>query len=176
MEEAGAQLEHIDLLVNSAGIYREGPFVETSNEVIDDLFDINVKALIYTIQAALAWMQPGSCIINVASMSGVRPLHNNQTMYAATKAAVIQLGACLARELVPRRIRVNTISPGPTRTPIIETVAPKERIPEIEAYLAQVVPLGRLGEPGEVADAIAHLSTMEFATGANLVLDGGVVL
>ena len=105
-------------------------------------------------------------------MSGVRPL-DQQALYAATKAAVIHLGVCLARELAPRGIRVNTVSPGPTDTPILLTVVAPEQVPEIQADLRARIPLRRLADPGEVARAITWLAAAEFATGSNLVLDGG---
>lgn len=97
-------------------------------------------------------------------------------MYAATKAAVIHFGTCLARELAPRGIRVNTVSPGPAKTPLIYTVVPEDRVPQVEAWLASRIPLGRLVEPSEVADAVTYLAGAHSATGAHLVLDGGTVL
>lgn len=176
MEAAVGLVGRIRLLVNSAGIYREGPFAEMTDSTADDLIDINLKAVVFTVRAALRAMEEGAAIINIASTSGVRPLNNGQSLYAATKAAVIHLGSCLARELAPRQVRVCTVSPGPTRTPILKTVAAEERIPEIEAALARQVPLGRIGEPGEVAEAVVYLASAPFATGAHVVLDGGTAL
>ncbi len=175
VDSAAKWLGSIDVLVNCAGIYREGPFTELPDQVVDDLIDNNIKGVVYTTRAALRWMAAGSCIVNIASMSAVRPLEQ-QSLYAATKAAVVHLGTALARELAPRQIRVNTVSPGPTKTPIIATVAPEDRIPAIEADLASRIPLGRLGEPEEVAEAVAYLAFAYFATGTHLVLDGGTIL
>ncbi|MHC2635165.1 NAD(P)-dependent dehydrogenase (short-subunit alcohol dehydrogenase family) [Bradyrhizobium liaoningense] len=163
----------IDLLVNNAGIYREGAFDELTDATIDDLVDIDLKGPVFMIRTAIPRMSAESCIINIASMSGVSPLHPTQTLYASVKAALIHLGTGLARELAPRRIRVNTVSPGPTRTPIIGTVVPAKDIPTIEKMIAQQIPLGRLGEAAEVAEAVTFLATRPFATGTHFVIDGG---
>jgi NAD(P)-dependent dehydrogenase (short-subunit alcohol dehydrogenase family) len=170
---AAAWKGKIDLLVNNAGIYREGPFPHSSDEVVHDLIDINLKGPVFTTRAALAYMPDGGCIINIASASGVRPLHATQSLYAATKAALIHLGNSLARELAPRRIRINTISPGPIRTPIIETVVPAEQIPAVERQLAEMVPLQRLGEAEEVADTVVYLACQGYSTGTQVLIDGG---
>jgi NAD(P)-dependent dehydrogenase (short-subunit alcohol dehydrogenase family) len=176
VEAARALVGSIRLLIHSAGIYREGPFAEMTDAMADDLIDVNLKAVVFTIRAALPALEDGAAIINIASTSGVRPLNDAQSLYAATKAAVIHLGSCLARELAPRRIRVCTVSPGPIRTPILKTVAPDEMIPEIQAALARQVPLRRIGEPDEVAEAVVYLASAPFATGAHVVLDGGTAL
>jgi NAD(P)-dependent dehydrogenase (short-subunit alcohol dehydrogenase family) len=165
----------LDILVNNAGIYREGPFENLTDDVVDELIESNMKSVIYVTRASLRRMSAGGCIINIASMSGVRAL-DQQSIYAITKAAIVHLGACLARELASRCIRVNTISPGPTQTPILRTVATEEQIPEIEAQLISRIPLRRLGHPDDVAKAALYISSAGFATGAHLVLDGGTVL
>jgi NAD(P)-dependent dehydrogenase (short-subunit alcohol dehydrogenase family) len=165
----------LQLLVNNAGIYREGPFDSLDDATIHELLDINVKGVVFVTRAALRWLRADGSIVNVASMSAVRSL-DQQSLYAASKAAIVHLGASLARELAPRGIRVNTVSPGPTRTPIIRTVLPEEKIPAVERQLEERIPLHRLGEAHEVAEAIAYLATARFATGAHVVLDGGTVL
>jgi NAD(P)-dependent dehydrogenase (short-subunit alcohol dehydrogenase family) len=175
MAEAGGVRGRIDVMVNCAGIYREGPFAEIDDVTIDELIDTNLKGLVRATRAALRFMPSDSCVINIASMSGVRSLEA-QSVYAATKAAVIHFGACLARELAPRGIRVNTVSPGPAKTPLIYTVLPADRVPQAEAWLAQRIPLGRLVEPSEVAEAVTYLASARSATGAHIVLDGGTVL
>jgi NAD(P)-dependent dehydrogenase (short-subunit alcohol dehydrogenase family) len=175
IDDAAGWLQGIDVLVNNAGVYRGGAFAETTDHTIDELVDIDFKGLVYVSRAAIRSMKSGGCIVNIASMSGIRAL-DQQSIYAAVKAAVIHLGTCLARELAPFGIRVNTVSPGPTKTPIIETVAPKERVPEIEAALTSIIPLRRLGNTNEIAEAVAYLASATFATGTHLVLDGGTIL
>jgi 3-oxoacyl-[acyl-carrier protein] reductase len=175
MADAARWGEGIHLLVNAAGIYREGLFEKISTEIVDELVDINLTGQVWTIRHALPFMGEGGSIVNVGSMSGVRPLPA-QAVYAAVKAAVVHLGTALAAELAPRGIRVNTVSPGPTATPILETILPAEAIPAVQRELAEAIPLGRLAEPEEIADAIAWVACADYATGSHLVIDGGTVL
>lgn len=175
VDEIVTWLGRLDVVVNSAGIYREGPFDEMTDAVLDDLIDTNFRGVALVCRSVIPWMERGGCIVNIGSMSAVRPLEE-QALYAASKAAVVHLGACLARELAPRGIRVGTVSPGPTRTRILETIMSPERIPAVQAALERRIPLARLGEPDEIAEAVEYLARATFATGAHLVLDGGITL
>ncbi|HYZ77839.1 MAG TPA: SDR family oxidoreductase [Gaiellaceae bacterium] len=174
LSAAAGWLGGFDLLVMAAGIYREGPFGELTDETVDELVDSNLKAVVHTIRAALPWIAEGGCVVNVASMSSVRSL-DQQSLYAGTKAGVVHFSASLARELAPR-VRVTTVSPGPTRTPILTTIMPAEDVPAVQTELAQTIPLRRLAEPDEIAEAIVFLARAPFATGTHLVLDGGTSL
>jgi len=165
----------IDALVNSAGIYREGALESMSADVIDELVDINFTAQLTTIRSALPFIAKGGSIVNIASMSAVRPLPN-QAVYAAVKAAIVQLGVALAAELAPRQIRVNTVSPGPTDTDILAAVLPPDEVTAAQERLARRIPLGRLAEPAEIADAVNWLASAKYVTGANILVDGGTVL
>lgn len=175
MASVAARGDGIDLLVNSAGIYREGPFETTPAGVVDELVGINLTGQVTAIRAVLPHISSGGSIVNVASMSAVRPL-SDQAVYAAVKAAVVHLGVALAAELAPRGIRVNTVSPGPTKTGILETILPAEQIPGVQEQLAQSIPLGRLGQPAEVADAVSWLASAQYVTGAHVLIDGGTTL
>jgi len=176
IEAAAEWLGTIDIMVNSAGIYREGSTLKLSDEDIDNLVDVNFKGTVFATRSVLPRMKLGACIINIASMSGVRALNEQQSLYAATKAAVIHFSACLAREVASKGIRVNVVSPGPTETPILRTILPEEKISGIQDLLASEIPLGRLGQAQEIAEAVAYLAIAQFATGAHLVLDGGASL
>jgi NAD(P)-dependent dehydrogenase (short-subunit alcohol dehydrogenase family) len=167
-------LGQLDLLVMAAGIYREGPFGELTDETVDDLVDSNLKAVVHTIRAALPHLVEGGCVVIVGSMSSVRSLEQ-QSLYAGTKAGVVHISASLARELAPR-VRVVTVSPGPTKTPILTTIMPAENVPAVQAELAEMIPLKRLAEPHEIAEAIVFVARAPFATGTHLVLDGGTSL
>jgi len=169
-------LGHIDVLVNNAGIYREGEFASITDAVVDELIDINLKGVINTTRAALPHVSKGGAIINIASCSAVTPLNDAQAVYAMTKAGLVHFGTCLARELSKSGVRVNTVSPGATRTPVLKTIMPESDIPAAQVWLAEQSRLGRLAEPEEIASAVFYLASAEYATGAHLVVDGGTSL
>lgn len=175
LETAAGWNGGIDLLVNSAGIYREGALEAMPGDEIDELVGINFTAQLTTIRRALPLLAEGGSIVNVASMSAVRPLEK-QAVYAALKAAMVHLGTALAAELAPRRIRVNTVSPGPADTEILATILPREEIAPTQRRLAERIPLGRLADPAEIAEAVRWLASARFVTGANVLIDGGTVL
>ena len=170
------KLGKIDVLFVNAGIYKFVPFAATTEGLYDELFDINTKGAYFTIQKALPFLNDGASIIlntSVADETGVV----NGTVYAATKAALRSFTRSIAAELVDRGIRVNAVSPGPIETPagFERTGLPKEVIEQFVKEIVSKVPMKRIGQPHEIAGAVAFLASSDasFITGAEIPVDGG---
>lgn len=167
----------IDGLVNNAAIVRHWPIGEWTTEAFDEHFATNVRAPYFLIQAVLPDLLASTVksVVNISSSSGSLEL-TGQSVYGTTKAAVNYLTRTLAGELAPAGVRVNCIAPGPIDTPIHATWA--DDLDEAYRWLAQQVPLGRIGTADEVARWIALLLSpvASFITGAVIPLDGGQVL
>ena len=166
----------LDVLVANAGVIAPSPIATASEEHFDHMFDINVKGTYFTLQKALPLMGDGGSIILVSSCLATKGLPGH-SVYNATKAAIRSLVRTAAAELVKSGIRVNTLSPGPVDTPIIEgQVGSPEAAAEFRRQAASHVPLGRIGRPGELAAAALFLASNEssFSTGTDLVVDGGM--
>jgi NAD(P)-dependent dehydrogenase (short-subunit alcohol dehydrogenase family) len=166
----------LDVLVANAGVIASGPIRDVTEDHFDRMFDINVKGTYFTMQKALPLMGEGGSIILVSSCLSAKGLAGH-SVYNATKAAVRSLVRTAAAELVASGIRVNTLSPGPVDTPIIEgQVGSPEAAEEFRKQAAAFVPLGRIGRPEELAAAALFLASDEssFSTGTDLVVDGGM--
>lgn len=171
-EEAG----RLDVLVANAGVIASSPIRDASENHFDSMFDINVKGTYFTVQKALPLMRGGGSVILVSSCLATKGFPGH-SVYNATKAAVRSLVRTAAAELVSDGIRVNTLSPGPVDTPIIEgQVGSPEAAEAFRKQAATHVPLGRIGRPEELAAAALFLASDEssFATGIDLVIDGGM--
>ena len=168
VEEAG----DLDILVNNAGLTRDGVLARMTDEDWRVVLDTNLSSVFYTCRAVTRSMmrKRAGAIVNVSSVVGV---HGNwgQTNYAASKAGIIGFTKSLARELGSRNVRANVVAPGYVRTQLTD-VLPEEAT---KAMLANT-PLGRLGEPGDVAGAVRFLCSDEasFITGEVLLVDGGL--
>ena len=163
---------HIDILVNNAGIQPLGvSFSNLTDVLLQRTFAVNVNGVAFGIKYGAQQLADGGRIINLASFVGLLATPGG-TAYSASKAAVIHLTRLGAIELAPRRITVNAVSPGTIRTPAVTGIANNPEIPFIE----QRAPLGRLGEPEEVAAVCHFLASSEAAyiTGQNIVIDGGL--
>ncbi|MDG6077582.1 SDR family oxidoreductase [Erythrobacter litoralis] len=167
----------LDVLVNNAGVATAGMLAEAEDDDIESLIDINVKGLLYLCRAAIPALSEstakgGGAIINTSSVSGTG---GDWTMpiYNASKGAITNLTRGLALQLGPKGVRVNAVCPSLTKTGMSEGIRDDERL--MDAFL-QRIPLGRVGEPEDVADVIAFLASEDarFVTGANLPVDGGV--
>ena len=169
-----AEYGHLDVLVNNAGITRDGLLMRMSEEDFDKVLDTNLKGTFHTIRAALRQMirQRSGRIINMASVVGVSG-NAGQANYAASKAGVIGLTKTAARELASRGIRVNAIAPGFIETDMTEVLSDKVK----EASVSQI-PLGHFGKPEDVANLAAFLASeaAAYITGQVIHCDGGMVI
>jgi NAD(P)-dependent dehydrogenase (short-subunit alcohol dehydrogenase family) len=165
-EEAG----RLDILVTSSGVSEPGTIEDATGAHVDKIFDLNVRAMVLTVQGALPLMGRGGAVVLVGSIAGYMGIAGYGT-YAATKAAVRSYARTWTHELAPRGIRVNTVSPGPTDTPMFDGVTD-----EMRAAYTDRIPLKRLGRPEEVAAAVLFLASEEgsYVAGAELVVDGGM--
>jgi NAD(P)-dependent dehydrogenase (short-subunit alcohol dehydrogenase family) len=166
----------IDILFANAGIARFQPFGEISESFFDDHFNINVKGLFFTVQAALPLIPSGGAVLLTASVVSKKGFPAS-SIYSATKAAVRSFGRTLATELAPRGIRVNTLSPGPIETPLFDKMGlPAEATGQMRENFGNSVALKRLGTVDEMARAALYLCSDDasYVVGAELFADGGL--
>jgi 3-oxoacyl-[acyl-carrier protein] reductase len=168
--------ERIDVYVNNAGItHRNQPMLEVSEDWFDRIFAVNVKALYLSALELVPVFraQGGGAIVNIASTAGIRP-RPGLTVYNASKGAAILFSKSMAVEFAPDNIRVNAVCPVAGETPLLAEFMGGDT-PELRAKFAASVPLGRLSQPRDVANAVAFLASEEasFITGVALEVDGG---
>lgn len=162
----------VDVLINCAGIYHEGAITSTDEKTFDDIFSTNVKGTFFLSRAAVGELiKTKGAIVNVASDAGLKGNYFCAA-YAASKGAVVAFTKSLALELASFSIRVNCVAPGDILTPL--TLEQLKTSGGTLEELAKIYPLGRIGTPEEVADAIYFLSSASFITGAVLSVDGGL--
>ena len=167
-----AEAGDLDILVNNAGLTRDGLLARMSDDDWRTVIDTNLSSVFYTCRAVCRPMMKkrAGAIVNVSSIVGV---HGNwgQTNYAASKAGIIGFTKSLARELGSRNVRANVVAPGYVKTQLTD-VLPEEAT----AAMLQSTPLGRLGEPEDVAGAVRFLCSDEasFITGEVILVDGGL--
>lgn len=179
--ECTANLDRLDILVNNAGIVCQHSIEDLTDEVWDQVYNINIKGTMAGCRAAIATMKanPGGssgAIVNIASTSAMAALPSDPA-YCSSKGAVRVLSKSIATHCAKEgyNIRCNTVIPGATETGILNTA--EEHIPGLKAAVAATSPLNRLGDPSETAAAIAFLASDEcpFMTGAELLVDGGAL-
>lgn len=170
------QKGRVDILFANAGGGEFAPLGQITEAHFDKTFSVNVKGLVFTVQKALSLMPDGGSIIlnaSIASLKGMPAF----SVYSATKAAVRSFARSWTVDLKARRIRVNAISPGPIETPAMNgLVQTEEQLKEFKSDLIAAVPLGRLGDPDEIAKAVVFLASDDssYVTGIELFVDGGM--
>jgi NAD(P)-dependent dehydrogenase (short-subunit alcohol dehydrogenase family) len=165
----------LDVIFANAGVAQLVPFGNVDEKFFDLHFDANVKGLFFSVQKGLPFMNDGGSIILTASIASIKGFPG-MSVYSATKAAVRSFARTWTNELRERRIRVNAISPGHIDTPIMESLQQGEALAEMKDGFRKAVPLGRMGDPDEIAKAVAFLASDEasYVSGIELYVDGGV--
>ena len=173
-DQVAMELGRVDILINNAGITRDGLLLRMKEEDWNLVLDVNLKGTFHCTKAVLPALmkQRGGAIVNIASVVGVMG-NAGQANYAASKAAVIGFTKTVAREYASRGVRVNAVAPGFIDTAMTHGLAADAR----DALLKQI-PLGRLGTPGDVAEAVRFLvsSAAAYITGHVLHVNGGMLM
>ncbi len=177
VEEALAKFGHVDVMVNNAGMsHPNRPMLEITEEFFDRLYEVNVKSLYLSAVHCVPVFrrQGGGCFINIGSTGGVRP-RPGLSWYNGSKGAVQLLTKSMAVELAPDHIRANCINPAIADTPLLSTFMGAADTPENRARFLASIPLGRLCQPADVANAALFFAdpASEFITGVCMEVDGG---
>lgn len=168
------------LVVNAGGAVEKGNFVSVASATEEDfqqLVDLNLKSVFFTVQKALPYLNDGASIVLVASNSAHRA-SPGLTVYAAAKAGVLSFARSFSQDLLDRRIRVNALSPGTIDTPVFDRLGlPAEAVAQVKGNLAGLAPLKRNGLPSEMGRAAVFLASDDssFMLGAEVLADGGVI-
>jgi 3-oxoacyl-[acyl-carrier protein] reductase len=169
MKQVAEQAGGLDILVNNAGICRDRTVKKMSLDEWHSVLETNLDGVFYCSKLGAEILRDGGRIINIASISGVAGFHG-QANYAASKAGVMALTKVLAKELARRQITANALAPGVIQTPMLDVIRP-----EVLTEYEKQIPLGRLGRPEDVAQAVLFLATEEsgYVTGQTLAITGG---
>ncbi len=188
--ETVAQFGALHTLVNNAGIARYAALADTSDDDLASMIDTNVKGTMLLTKYALPELEKHSAaskkdggtkvdvsVLIVASSVADKPM-KDFSVYSAAKAALVHFTRCMAIELSDKRIRVNCINPGVVETPIFATMMPSAAVPHAMGMYAAKTPLGRVGQPDDIANAALFLVSPQsnWITGAVLTVDGGISL
>ena len=166
----------VDIVVNNAGVsHRNQPMLDVTEAEFDRVFAINVKSVYWSARHFVPYFrkQGGGCFVNIASTAGVRP-RPGLVWYNGSKGALIVISKAMAVELAPDRIRVNAINPVAGETPLLATFMGQDT-PQMREKFVATIPLGRLSQPRDIANAALFLASddADFITGACLEVDGG---
>lgn len=174
VRDVAKELGSIDVLVNNAGVVRDQYLLMMTEESLNECFDLNVKGYFYMSQACALKMfkKKKGVIINMSSVSGKYALPG-QSVYGATKGAVNQMTATLAKELAPYGIRVNAVAPGFIETEMLDAIPEDKK----EEYL-KVIPQHKLGNTNDIANLVSFLASdnSSYITGQVITIDGGLSL
>jgi NAD(P)-dependent dehydrogenase (short-subunit alcohol dehydrogenase family) len=176
--ESNKRFGQIDVLVANAGIAKFAPVETLSEALFDELSGILFKGAFFTVQRALPYLRDGASVVLIGASDADKQGRMMTSIYTAAKSAVRALARSLSVELLPRRIRVNVVSPGMTDTPIItrEGGMPGMTPEEIAALITKTIPLKRRGRPEEVAKAVLFMASDDssYCLGAELMVEGGL--
>jgi len=177
-ETVKQQKGRIDILFANAGVADVAPLGSITESHFDKIFSINLKGLLFTVQKALPLFQDGGSIILTASVGGSKGFEG-VSVYSATKAAVRSFARSWTVDLKHRKIRVNAVSPGMISTPMLSGQGmglSEEQVEQFKKSVLNNVPLGRVGNPDEIAKAVAFLASDDssYITGIELFVDGGL--
>lgn len=175
MEQIRRSFGRIDVLFVNAGIAKFVPLEDVTEEMFDETMNTNLKGAYFTVQKAIPLLSNGAAVVLNASISAHVGMPST-SVYAASKAAVLNLAKTLSADLLARGVRVNVISPGPVDTPIFDRMGmPAEETRQTKEQITRLTPLRRFAQPSEIADAVLYLSSREsrFIIGTDLVIDGG---
>jgi len=172
INQAKSRFGQLDIVVANAGIARLGPVDQFSLEDFDRMVAVNVRGVFAAIHYAAPLMSRGGRIVTIGSNVAVRVGFAGASIYAMTKSAVAGLVKGAAIDLAPRGITVNNIQPGPVSTDMVKGLG------DAASALVSMIPLGRMGEPDDIAGLVSYLASGEsgFVTGASLTIDGGYSL
>jgi NAD(P)-dependent dehydrogenase (short-subunit alcohol dehydrogenase family) len=173
IKEAVSLIDKVDILVNNAGIYFEKYIEQTTDEDIDNMVDVNIKGTFKVTRNLIDKLKESKgCIVNIASCLGLVP-ELTSPLYCTTKAGIVMFTKCLAQEYADLGVRVNCVLPGPILTELLEKSFKNE---EQKIKCANRIPIKRIGNPNEVANVVAFLSSEEasYVTGGIYTVDGGV--
>jgi len=171
-----AEVGRVDVLFNCAGIVQNGTVLEASEAELDFAYDLNVKAMVRTIRAALPGMleRRSGCIVNMASVASSVKGVPNRFAYGVTKAAVIGLTKSIAADYVAHGIRCNAICPGTVESPSLQqSLGAQGDYEKARAAFVARQPIGRIGTPQEIADLVVYLAGATYTTGQAHIIDGG---
>lgn len=160
---------NISILINNAGVTRDGLIAMMKEEDFDKVLDTNLKGAFNMIRHCTGMLlrSKDGCIVNISSVSGVMG-NAGQSNYSASKAGLLGLTKSVAKELASKGVRCNAVAPGFIKTDMTEEQA--------ENPLLKMIPLGRMGEVDEIAEAVAYLVTAKYVTGVTLCVDGGIAM
>ena len=176
--EIQARFGGLDIYVANAGINRIAQSSDVTPAEYDGLFDTNARGVFFGVQKIGPLIRNGGAIVLTGSIASGKPL-DGHAVYAGTKAALGAFARNWALEFKSRGIRVNVLSPGPTETAIIHNQGvPPEDMDQFKAAVASAIPMGRMAQPDEIAQAALFLASdaSSFVTGVNLMVDGGMTL
>lgn len=166
------------LVVNAGGIVDGVPLgtIDTvTEENYDSYMDLNLKSAYFTVQKSLPYLNDGASIILIGSSAAHRAAPG-MAIYSAAKAAIISLAKGLSLDLLPRKIRVNTLSPGSIDTPVFGKILPEEQLAQVKQLWIDITPVGRQGLPSDIGNAAVFLASDEsaFIVGTEILSDGGL--
>jgi NAD(P)-dependent dehydrogenase (short-subunit alcohol dehydrogenase family) len=168
----------IDALFVNAGVGKFVPFEQVSEAFYDEVMNVNLKGVFFTVQKALPLLSAGAGVVLNASVNAHKGMPGT-TVYGASKAAVVNLAKTLSADLIPRGIRVNAISPGPVESALLARLGMSDaQLQQTKEWIKGQVPMKRFAQPDEIAEAVLYLCSgaSSFVAGADLVLDGGMTL